>query len=61
MDVDIQEILAVRALNYTWTKISEIVGISTLYRRLHNAGISTELDGVIQEMKSQFPSGGVVI
>ena len=72
MDVDIQEILALRALHYTWTKISEIVKISrsTLYRRLHDAGISTDdylsisptkLDEVIKKIRSHFPNDGEVM
>ena len=72
MDVDLQEILALRALHYTWTKISEIMVISRsmLYRRLLDAGISTddyssisptELDEVIKEIKSQFPNDAEVM
>ena len=72
MDVDLQEILALRAMHYTWTKNSEIMRISCsmLYRRLHDAGISTddyssisptESDEVIKEIKSQFPTDGEVM
>ena len=40
ISVDVDEILA---LHYSWTKISELLGISrsTVYRRLWDASIST--------------------
>ena len=61
-----------RSLHFTWTKISELVGVSrsTLYRRLWDAGISTDdytsisssdLDDVVQGVKSEFPNDGEVM
>ena len=56
---------------YSWTKISEIVGISrTLYRGLREGGIDTddyttltssELDNKIKEIKHDFPNDGEVM
>lgn len=64
--MDINEILSLRSLNYSWAKISEMLGFSrcTLYRRLREAGIDTddnttitssELDNIIKEIKQDFP------
>ena len=72
VDVDLSEVLHLRSLHFTWTKISELVGISrsTLYRRLWDAGIctddytsisSSELDDTIRSVKSQFPNDGEVM
>ena len=72
IEVDVNEVLSLRSLNYSWTKISEILGISrcTLYRRLREAGIDTndyatltpsELDNLIKEIKLDFPNNGEVM
>ena len=72
IEVDLSQVLHLRSLHYTWTKISELLAISrsTLYRRLGGAGISTddytgisssELDDVIQGIKSEFPNDGEVM
>lgn len=43
LPVDIDEIVHLRALHYTWTKIAALIHIpgSTLYRRLSEAGVSS--------------------
>ena len=72
IEVDVNEVLSLQSLNYSWTKISEILGISrcTLYRRLREAGIDTndyatltpsELDNLIKEIKLDFPNDGEVM
>ena len=72
IDVEIGEVQSLRALNYSWKKISELLGISrsTLYRRMNEAGISTDdytdispnnLDGVVQNIKKDFPNDGEVL
>ena len=58
-NVHVEEIRSLRSLNYSWKRISELLGISrsTLYCRLRNTGISTnnsyisatELDEVIKK------------
>ena len=71
-DVDVDSILALHSLNYTWTKIASLLGISrrTLYRRLAEAGISTddrtqlsegELDDIIRSLKYNHPNDGEVL
>ena len=44
LDVSREDILSLRQLNYSWTKIARMLDIScsTLYRRLHGYGIDTE-------------------
>ena len=64
--------MELRALNYTWTKIASILDIShaTLYRRLEDAGISSddgshisdaELDDIIRSIKQDHPNEGEVL
>ena len=59
-------------MHYSWTKISDLLGISrsTLYRRLNDAGVSTddytslpshELDNTIKKIKTDFPNDGEVM
>ena len=71
-EVDINAILELRAFNYTWSKIAEILDISqaTLYRRLEKAGVSTDnrtylsdadLDDVIRSIKQDDPNDGEVL
>ena len=65
--MDINNILELRALNYKWTKIATILGLSraTLYRRLEEAGVSSndytqvsdeQLDEVICYIKQDHPN-----
>ncbi len=72
IELDIEEILSLRNLQYSWTKISDLVGVarSTLYRRLDEAGISTddythitdcELDASVKDIKKSFPGDGEVL
>ena len=71
-EVDITEVLSLRSLRYSWTKISELVGVSrsTLYRRLNKAGIPTDdytqitdhdLDEAVKGIKCNFPGDGEVM
>ena len=66
------EILELRQLHFSWTKIATITGISrsTLYRRLEEAGIShgdytpmsdQELDSKICSIKTDHPNDGEVL
>ena len=70
--VSIEDILELRALNYNWTKIASMLDISraTLYRRLEEAGISTndktplsdeELDRIVSSIKQDHPNDGEVL
>ena len=72
MDVDIEDIMALKSLNYGWTKIASILGISrsTLYRRLNDEGIScdlytqltsAELDEIVIDIKRNHPNDGEVL
>ena len=72
MDVSKEDIVDLRKLNYSWSKIAETLGISrqTLYRRLREYNISTcdfadilphELDAIVKEVKVQYPNDGEVI
>ena len=65
-------IMELRALNFTWTKIASMLDIShaTLYRRLKDAGISSdgrshlsdvELDDLIRSLKKDHPNDGEVL
>ena len=66
------EIVHLKELNYSWTKIAEILQISrqTLYRRLQQFGIDpckfsliseSDLDDVIKDIKVSHPSSGEVM
>jgi len=68
----LDQILELRQLHFSWTKIAAISGISrsTLYRRLEEAGISPsdyspisdqELDGKIRCIKEGHPNDGEVL
>ncbi len=70
--VDVDDILELRALHYTWTKIAALLEISraTLYRRLEGAGISPDnytsisgpqLDQLIRSIKQDHPNNGEVL
>jgi len=43
VNVDTFTVLQLRAINYSWSKIASLIGVSrsTLYRKLDEAGIST--------------------
>ena len=70
--MDVESILNLRSLHYTWTKIAAILGISraTVYRRLEEVGISPddnshlsdqELDQLIRTIKQDHPNDGEVL
>ena len=65
--MDINRLIQLRALNFTWTRIAAIMGLSrsTLYRRLQEAGIAPndrtplsnqQLDEIIQSIKLDDPN-----
>ena len=67
-----EELLALRQLNYSWTKIARMLGVcrSTLYRRLEEFGINTDsysnisssdLDEIVKDIKASQPNIGEVI
>ena len=63
IDVDFEFL---RQLRFSWTKISEILGIShsTLYRRLQEEGVTysdssdTAIDTLVEQIKQQHPNDG---
>ena len=66
------EVMELRALNYNWTKIAAIMNISraTLYRKLNEAGISTndysqvtnqQLDELVASIKQDHPYDGEIL
>ena len=70
--MDLNSITHLRSLNYTWTKIATMLGISrsTLYRRLREEGIPTndhtqlsdrQLDDVLREIKADHRNDGEVL
>ena len=72
VDVDMGEVEALRGLNYSWTEIAEILGVSraTLYRKLAEAGVSTDdyspisdsdLDNIVMGIKRDHPHDGEVL
>lgn len=72
MNVDVDDVLELRALHYNWTKIATILEVSraTLYRRLEEAGVSPDdytplsdqqLDEVIHSIKQDHPNDGEVL
>ena len=72
IEVEKDDIQSLRALNFSWTKISKILGISrqTLYRRLEEYQIPcsdyctilpTDLDEVIKDIKRDHPNDGEVL
>ena len=71
-NIDIDYILELRSLNYSWTKIAALMEISrsTLYRKLEEEGISpndrthlsdAELDDIIRSIKQDHPNDGEVL
>ena len=72
INISKEDILSLRRLNYTWTKISRMLGVSrkTLYRRLEEYEIphsnyscvsSDELDEIVKDIKVNFPNDGEVM
>ena len=72
LPVDVDDILRVRELHYTWTKIAHLLDISraTLYQRLSEVGISPtdftplseeQLDGIVSTIKQHHPNDGEVL
>ena len=72
LDVTKEEILHLKSLNYSWTKIAEILDVSrqTLYRRLQEFGIDSskftsisesDLDTALTNIKSSHSSCGEVM
>ena len=71
--IHIDDVEFLRGLNFTWTKIAEILGCScsTLYRRLEEEGISRDsyyanitdgqLDATISQIKENHPKDGEVM
>ncbi len=66
LDVDISEVEALRELNFSWTKIADILGVSraTLYRKVEESGVSTNdrstisdgnLDNIVVGIKRDQP------
>ena len=66
INLSMESVTDLRALNYSWSKIASQLNVSrsTLYRRLKEAGISTddyvdispnELDDVIKSTKLDYP------
>lgn len=72
IEIQKEDIDNLRALNFSWTKIAKILGVSrqTLYRRLEDYNIPcsdystispTELDEVIKDIKRDHPNDGEVM
>ena len=72
IDVSKDDILVLKGLNYSWTKIADILGISrrTLYRRLEEFNIDpgvftdmaeSDLDELLKNIKSENPNCGEVM
>ena len=71
-DISANDILEWRKLNFSWSEIARMLGISrsTLYRRLNEAGVATDdhtplsnhqLDRVIELIKKDHPKDGEVL
>ena len=70
LDIQMDDIKALRRLNYKWKKIAEILGVSraTLYRRLKECGVSNythltneQLDEIIRGIKQNHPNDGEIL
>ena len=72
LDLSINDIKALRAMNYSWTKIASLLNISrsTLYRRLQENNITTNdflslsdatLDAIVHSIKCDHPNHGEVM
>jgi len=72
VDVSKEDIVDLRKLNYSWSKIAEMLGISrqTLYRRLEEYNISTcdfadilphQLHAIVKEVKVKYPNDEVML
>ena len=69
---DAGSLLLRRSLNYNWTKVALVLGISraTLYRRLQEAGVrpndctplsNNQLDDIMRSIKQDHPNDGEVL
>ena len=69
IDVSKEEILALQQMNYSWTKVARLIGVSrrTLYRRLQEFGIESnsysnisppDFDKILSEVKAGHPNMG---
>ena len=68
--IDMEDVELLRSLRFSWTKVAAIVGVSrsTLYRRLEEEGVSTDLryttigdealDRLIYDIKQEHPNDG---
>ncbi len=67
-----EELLRLKQLNYSWTKIARMIGVSrsTLYRKLRDFAIDSDsysdiapsdLDELLKEIKVEQPDIGEVI
>ena len=73
IEIDIDEVEFLRALQLTWTKMAEIMGISrrTLYRRLKEEDIlenlkfsdicDADLDELLIDIKREHPNDGEIL
>lgn len=72
IEINKEDIFELRQLNFSWTKIASILGVSrqTLYRRLEEFDISTDkfsdlsqtdLDEVVRDTKKEHPHCGEVM
>ena len=70
LDIQMDDIKALRRLNYKWKKIAKILGVSraTLYRRLKECGDSNytrltneQLDEIIRGIKQNHPNDGEIL
>ena len=72
IQINKEDILELRQLNFSWTKIASMLGVSrqTLYRRLEEFDISTDkfselsqtdLDELVRDIKKEHPHCGEVL
>ena len=72
MDLCIQDVIELRLLGHSWVKVAQLLCVSrsTLYRRLHDHGISpddysdlsiSQLDEIVQNIKADHPNDGEVL
>ena len=72
VDVSADEIISLRSLNFKWSKIASLLGVSraTLYRRLNEYGIAADdctqlsdaqLDDIIVSIKGDHPHDGEIL
>ena len=72
LKVEKEDILILKSLNYSWTRITELLGVSrhTLYHQLQEFNIDTnkftnisepELDQVVKQVRTEHPNTGEVM